>query len=72
MKSMVIDSGGPVMPRSKSRATVRSSISSRPLEVRDALGRRCSAAISRSLSHAAVRLPRLALTAWCSGREHLE
>ena len=24
MKSMLIDSGGPVMPRSKSRATVRS------------------------------------------------
>ena len=33
MKSIEIDSGGPVMPRSKSRATVRSLVSLRVFEV---------------------------------------
>ena len=33
MKSIEIDSGGPVIPRSKSRATVRSAVSFGVLEV---------------------------------------
>ena len=66
MKSIEIDIGGPLMPRSKSRAMVRSLVSfgfSRwPIP-----GGRTQAEVSLSLSHAAVRLPRLAPMAWWIG-----
>ena len=62
MKSIEIHIGGPVIPRSKSRAIVRSLVSvgsSRwPIP-----GGRTHAVVSRSYSHAAVRLPRLAPSA---------
>src|SRR2546429_9756563 len=66
MKSIEMNNGGPVMPRSKSRAIVRSLMSpgfSRwPMP-----GGRTQAVVRRSYSHAAVRLPRLAPTAWGIG-----
>ena len=66
MKSIEKDSGGPVMPRSKSRATVRSLVSAGssrwPMP-----GGRTQASVSRSYSQAAVRSPRLALIAWWIG-----
>ncbi len=66
MKSIAIDSGGPVIPRSKSRATVRSPLSR--LSSRWPIpGGRTQAAVSRSCSHALVRSPRLALAAWWIG-----
>jgi len=66
MKFMLYDSGGPVMPRSKSRAIDRSS--ARSGRSRWAIpGGSSVAAISRSLSEVAVRLPRSAPRASCSG-----
>ena len=66
MKSIEIDSGGPVMPRSKSRATCRSVASSGssrwPIP-----GTATHAPVSSSYSQAAVRSPRLAESAVCSG-----
>ena len=66
MKSMEIASGGPLMPRSKSLAIVRSVLSfgcsrwAMP-------GGSTQAVVSLSYSHAAVWLPRFAPVAWWSG-----
>src|SRR4249919_2590074 len=62
MKSIEKDNGGPVIPRSKSRATVRSLVS--PGSSRCPMpGGRTQASVSRSYNHAAVRSPRLKLSA---------
>ena len=66
MKSIEIDNGGPVMPRSKSRATVRSLVSAGSSRWPMPCGR-TQASVSRSYSQAAVRSPRLALIAWWMG-----
>src|SRR3989441_10929469 len=66
MKSIEMNIGGPVMPRSKSRAIVRS-LASLGFSRWPMPGGRTQAAVSRSYSHAAVRLPRLAPMAWCIG-----
>src|SRR5437588_3534049 len=66
MKGMETESGGPVMPRSKSRARVKSSISSG--RSRWAMpGGATVALMSRSWSHAAVRAPRFVATSPCRG-----
>ena len=66
MKSIEIERGGPVIPRSNSRATVRS-----PTSVASSRcpmpGGRTHASVSLSYSQAAVRSPRLELTAWWIG-----
>ncbi len=66
MKSIAMNSGGPFIPRSKSRANDRSWASS--------LLSRCpipggvtDPTISWSFSHSAVAAPSTALTAWCTG-----
>src|SRR5918995_357260 len=66
MKSIEIDSGGPVMPRSKSRAAVRSRLSAGSSRWPMPAGRR-QASVSRSYSQAAVRSPRLVPIAWWRG-----
>src|SRR5918995_232441 len=66
MKSIEIDSGGPVMPRSKSRAAVRSRLRAGSSRWPMPAGRR-QASVSRSYSQAAVRSPRLVPIAWWRG-----
>src|SRR5947209_2522445 len=64
MNSTLSRIGGPVMPASNSRATVRSlaSVGSSRWAMPGGV---IHAAVSRSNSQAATRLPRLWLTAWC-------
>ena len=66
VESMEMERGGPLMPRSKSRAMMRSVVrraSSRwPIP-----GGRTQALVNSSYSQAAARLPRLAPMAWLSG-----
>ena len=66
MKSIEMNSGGPVMPRSKSRATVRSAVS-RGSSRCPIPGGSTTPRVSRSYRSAAVRSPRFALAACCSG-----
>ena len=66
MKSMLMCMGGPVIPASNSRATVRSEVSFGSSRCPIPAGR-THASVSRSKSQAATRLPRLAPIAWCTG-----
>ncbi len=68
MKSIEISSGGPIMPRSKSRASVRSVVSSARSRWAIPAGVTHTAS-SRSYRWAAIFPPRFAETSWCSGCE---